>query len=138
MRTKRLVRLAAGVFAFAMIGGPGPTIGQQNLPAASKGVTRKPVASLDLGPSIRGMEGWRLQMRVVTFEPGAAVPTHTHTDRPGMAYVLEGAVVDHRGDAAKEYRAGESWTEAAGDTHWVENKGNVRAVLITADIARQP
>jgi|GEM_PF-3420637 len=51
-----------------------------------------------------------------------------------MVYVLEGAVTEHRGDESRVFEAGESWTEAADATHWVENHTDEPAVIITTDI----
>lgn len=41
-------------------------------------------------------------------------------------------------DVAKEYGAGENWAEGRNATQWVENKGTGPAVLIAADIFKQP
>lgn len=36
-------------------------------------------------------------------------------------YVAQGAIVDHRGSEAKEYRAGMTLYEDKDTVHWVEN-----------------
>ncbi len=51
---------------------------------ATKGVTVKLLATVDLGLEIEGMAGRQLRMRMVTIEPGGVlVPLHDHKDRPG-------------------------------------------------------
>ena len=84
------------------------------------------------------MQGRQLRMRMITVEPGGVIAVHSHKDRPGTAYVLKGTVIEHRGDVAKEYGAGENWAEGGNATHWVENKGTSPAVFIAVDIFKQP
>ena len=69
----------------------------------TKGVTVKLLSALDLGPEIEGMAGRQLRMRMVAIEPGGVFgPIHDHKDRPGMVYVLQGTITDHRNGVAKE------------------------------------
>jgi len=104
----------------------------------TKGITVKQLAALDLGPEIEGMAGRQLRMRMVTFEPGAVFgPTHDHKDRPGMVYILQGTITDHRDGLAKEYGPGAGWPEDKNTTHWLENKGTTVAVEISVDIFKQ-
>jgi len=105
----------------------------------TKGVTVKLLAALDLGPEIEGMEGRQLRMRMVTLEPGGVFgPIHNHKDRPGMVYILQGTITDHRNGKAKEYGPGVGWPEDKTTTHWLENRGTMKAVEISVDIVRQP
>jgi quercetin dioxygenase-like cupin family protein len=103
----------------------------------TKGVTSEILATLDLGQEIEGMAGRQLRMRMVTIEPGGVFgPVHDHIDRPGMVYVLQGAITDHREGVATEYGPGAGWPEDRKTTHWLENKGAVRAVEISVDIVK--
>jgi quercetin dioxygenase-like cupin family protein len=107
-------------------------------PNETKGVTAEILAELDLGAAIEGMAGRRLRMRMVTFEPGGAVgPVHDHKDRPGLVYVLQGTLTDHRNGIDTEYGPGLGWPEDHDTTHWVENRGTTPAVEISVDIVRQ-
>jgi quercetin dioxygenase-like cupin family protein len=109
-------------------------------PAApeTKGVTEKHLAAVDLGPEIEGMAGRQLRMRMVTFEPGAVLgPLHDHRDRPGVVYMLQGTITDHRDGVAREYGPGAGWPEDRNTTHWLENRGTTPAVEISVDIFRQ-
>ena len=104
----------------------------------TKGVTVKLLATLDLGPEIGGMAGRQLRMRMVTFEPRAVFgPIHDHKDRPGMVYILQGTITDHRNGVAKEYGPGVGWPEDKSTSHWLENKGTTPAAEISVDIVRQ-
>jgi quercetin dioxygenase-like cupin family protein len=104
----------------------------------TKGVIVRQLAALDLGPEIEGMAGRQLRMRMVTIEPGGVFgPIHDHKDRPGMVYILQGTITDHRNGLAKEYGPGAGWPEYKNTTHWLENRGTTVAVEISVDIFRQ-
>jgi len=103
----------------------------------TKGVTVKLLSVLDLGLEIEGMAGRQFRMRMVTIEPGGVFgPIHDHKERPGMVYILQGTITDHRNGVAKEYGPGVGWPEDRNTTHWLENRGKTPAVEISVDIVR--
>lgn len=105
---------------------------------ATKGVTVKLLAVVDLGPEIEGLAGRQLRMRLVTFEPGAVFgPLHDHIDRPGIVYILQGTITDHRDGVVTDYGPGVGWPEDRNTLHWLENRGTLPAVEISVDIVRQ-
>jgi quercetin dioxygenase-like cupin family protein len=107
----------------------------------TKGVTIEHLAAIDLGSEIEGMAGRQLRMRMVTIEPGGVIgPIHDHKDRPGVVYILQGKITDHRNGTSKEYGPGVGWPEDRNTTHWLENRGKITAVEISVDIfnAKQP
>lgn len=109
-------------------------------PAApeTRGVAVQLLASVDLGPEIDGMAGRELRMRLVTMEPGAVYgPVHDHKDRPGIVYILQGTITDHRDGVATEYGPGVGWPEDRNTLHWLENRGTERAVEISVDVVRR-
>lgn len=104
---------------------------------ATRGITVTLLASLDLGPEIEGMAGRQLRMRMVTMEPGSVFgPVHDHKDRPGMVYILQGTITDHRDGVARDYGPGLGWPEDRNTMHWLENRGTTPAVEISVDIVR--
>jgi quercetin dioxygenase-like cupin family protein len=104
----------------------------------TKGVTVKQLAAVDLGPEIEGMAGRQLRMRIVTIEPGGVIgPVHDHKDRPGVVYILQGIITDHRNGVAKDYGPGLGWPEDKNTNHWLENRGTTTAVEISVDIFNQ-
>ena len=104
----------------------------------TKGVTVQLLSAFDLGPEIEGMTGRQFRMRLVTFEPGAVYgPLHDHQGRPGMVYVLQGTITDHRDGVATEYGPGLGWPEDRKTLHWLENRGTTPAMEISVDIVRQ-
>jgi quercetin dioxygenase-like cupin family protein len=101
------------------------------------GVTAELLASIDLGPEIEGMAGRELRMRMFTFEPGSVFgPLHDHAGRPGIVYILQGTITDHRGGVATDYGPGVGWPEDRNTMHWLENRGATPAVEISVDIVR--
>jgi quercetin dioxygenase-like cupin family protein len=107
-------------------------------PAETKGFSEKVLSAVDLGPEIEGMAGRQLRMRLITIAPGGASPIHSHKDRPGTVYILEGKITDHRDGAAREYGPGLGWPEDKSTMHWIENTGTAPAVEISVDIVKKP
>jgi quercetin dioxygenase-like cupin family protein len=104
---------------------------------APRGPNSKPLVTIDLASEIDSVQGRILRMQQTTYEPGASNTPHSHKDRPEVVYVLSGKIIDHQGNAAKEYGPGESFTAGKDTTHWMENKGAVPAVLIVSTIAKK-
>lgn len=103
----------------------------------TKGVTVELLGTVDLGPEIEGMAGRQLRMRLVTIEPGGVIgPIHDHKNRPGIVYILQGTITDHRNGVATDYGPGLGWPEDKNTLHWLENKGTISAVEISVDIFR--
>jgi quercetin dioxygenase-like cupin family protein len=102
------------------------------------GVAVALLATVDLGAEIPGMDGHQLRMRMVTLAPGGVFgPVHDHRGRPGMVYILQGTVTDHRDGTATDYGPGLGWPEDRNTVHWLENRGTVAAVEISVDVVRQ-
>jgi quercetin dioxygenase-like cupin family protein len=101
----------------------------------TKGVSVQLLATVDLGPKIDGMAGRVLRMRRVTMAPGAVFdPVHDHKDRPGLVYILQGTIADHRDGVATEYGPGAGWPEDRNTLHRLENRGTIPAVEVSVDI----
>jgi len=133
---KRAQRLAIASLLVGVVSVAGLHHGsaQQAAPTENKGITVKLLETVDLGPQFEALAGRQLRMRLITVEPGGVLGVHDHKDRPATDYVVQGAIVDHRGSDAKEYGAGTSLYEDKNTVHWVENKGTTPAILISADI----
>jgi quercetin dioxygenase-like cupin family protein len=115
-----------------------PSMSNEPTAPATKGVTVKLLSTVDLGPEIDGMQGRQLRMRLVTMEPGSVFgPVHSHVDRPGTVYILQGTITDHRNGVATDYGPGVGWPEDRNTTHWLENRGTTPAVEISVDIVRE-
>ncbi len=99
----------------------------------------KLLSTVDLGPEIEGPAGRQLRMRMITIEPGGIFgPIHDHKDRPGIVHILQGTITtDHRDGVATEYGPGVGWPEDRETNPWLENRGSIPAVGISADIVMQ-
>ena len=104
----------------------------------TSGVAVEMLGTVDLAGEIEGMEGHELRMRKVTIEPGAVLgPVHDHKGRPGLVWILQGTITDHRDGVATDYGPGIGWPEDRGTLHWLENRGTVPAVEISVDIVNR-
>ncbi|MFN8506299.1 MAG: cupin domain-containing protein [Dehalococcoidia bacterium] len=104
----------------------------------TQGVTAELLATIDLAPEVEGMAGYELRMRRFTFAPGSGFgPLHDHQGRPGLVYILEGTITDHRDGIATEYGPGPGWPEDRNTSHWLENRGAVPAIEVSVDIVRK-
>ena len=111
---------------------------EQMAPETS-GVAVQELATVDLAREIEGMAGHELRMRLVTIEPGGVFgPVHDHRGRPGIVYVLQGTITDHRDGVATDYGPGLGWPEDRNTLHWLENRGEVPAIEISVDVVKHP
>jgi len=111
---------------------------KQQVVPETNGVAVQLLATIDLGLEIDGMAGRQLRMRMVTIAPGGVFgPLHDHKDRPGIVYILQGTITDHRNGVATDYGPGAGWPEDRNTLHWLENRGALTAVEISVDIVRQ-
>jgi quercetin dioxygenase-like cupin family protein len=69
-------------------------------PKENKGIAVAPLGSVSLEGELPGVTGRIMRAREITIEPGGAVAVHQHDGRPGLAYILEGEVYEHRNDEA--------------------------------------
>ncbi len=110
----------------------------ENVTHETRGVSVELLSTVDLAGEIEGMAGRRLRMRMVTIEPGSVFgPVHDHVGRPGIVYVLQGTITDHRDGVETDYGPGVGWPEDRHTLHWLENRGSVPAVEISVDIVHE-
>ena len=135
MHRKHMFGLAAGLAGIALAFGLGVAIGQQTPPTVTQGVKVSPPTTLDLTEEIDGVKGRQLRLRIVTIERGGVVAVHTHDGRPGVAYILQGTLTEHReGSGVIERHEGESWAEGKDTTHWAENTRDGAVVVLAVDV----
>jgi quercetin dioxygenase-like cupin family protein len=113
-------------------------IGQQTAPTEPKGVKQIKTSALNLGPQIEEMRSWRWEVRVVQMEPAGHSPMHSHKNRPGMLYVLQGVATEHRVGGTTEHRVGDILVEDKDTTHWIENNGTEPLLFLSLDITKAP
>lgn len=104
-------------------------------PTENRGVSSiTPVGAVPLEGEFEGLQGRVLRSREIVIAPGGVIAVHEHNKRPGMAYILEGEIVEHRNDHKEPItrRAGDAAFEKTGVVHWWENRSEnpVRALVV--------
>lgn len=84
-------------------------------------------------------DGRVMRAREIVFEPGAVVAVHMHQGRPGLAYILAGAMTEYRVGADGKFvtvvkQAGEIAFEGTGVVHWWTNATDQLARALVVDI----
>ncbi len=81
-------------------------------------------------------DGHVLRARELVIAPGGVVGVHAHTGRPGVAYILEGELLEHRSDEDEPVlrQAGDASFEYSGLLHWWHNNGETTARALVVDI----
>ena len=134
MKTRRSMSIVVGLLTLGVGFGLGIVVGQQSPPTENKEVDAQVVSTIDLGPD---MAGYQLRLRKIIFGPGGVAAVHSHKERPAFAYVLEGTVTELRdGGYVKQYEPGGVITESRDVTHWAENRGAAKVVLVGVDIIK--
>lgn len=89
-----------------------------------------------------GLNGYIMQLREITLEPGGAIARHSHAGRPGLVYTASGSWVEGRANGEVEYPAGadkgSTLIEDADTVHWFFNDGSVPAKVLVCDIVPPP
>lgn len=77
-----------------------------------------------------------LRARELSIAPGGVVAVHQHEQRPGVAYILEGEMLEYRNDRDEPVlrKAGDTSFERSGVTHWWENVGDAPVRALVVDI----
>ena len=109
-------------------------------PKENKGVSVVQLGNTSLEGELPGVTEKILRAREITIEPGGVVAVHQHDGRPGLAYILEGEVYEHRNDETGSVlrKAGAISFEKTGVTHWWQNKSDKKMRAIVVDIVPPP
>ena len=112
---------------------------QQTPPTKSKGLTSKILVKHDLGPQLPALQGYYLQMRLVTIEPGGHGRLHSHEQRPVTHYILQGTFSSCRPDGTcTDIQEGQTLAEGEDVRHWPENRGTKPAISLAVEIKKKP
>lgn len=99
--------------------------------------TNTSVQQFPLAAQIPAMAGYELRGRRITIVPGGAIVEHSHAERPGIVYIVEGSMTEHRGDVARMVKPGDSWAEDAGTVHWFENTTDKPCIIWAVDLVKK-
>jgi len=116
------------------------TGGQSNGSKGTKDGTDVLLGQIDLSKEQVKVPGRLFRFRRLVIEPGGEVPWHNHADRPALIYVVSGAITEYSSHCKVpiEHKAGDLSMESGGLSHWWKNSSSEPAVLVAADIAKNP
>jgi quercetin dioxygenase-like cupin family protein len=111
---------------------------QEAYPTEHKGIgiTKLGVVPKESMVKQTGLEGYVLQLRLATLEPGGQLARHDHTTRPGLVYTLEGSWTEGRPEGEREYPAGEdiALVEDVETDHWFYNRNDEPVKVLICDL----
>ena len=107
-------------------------------PTEHKGISVTPlgvVPESSLAATI-GLNGYIMQLRVITLEPGGQIARHSHATRPGLVYTLSGSWTEGRPSGERDYPAGEdiAIVEDEATEHWFWNRGSEPVKVAVCDL----
>ena len=133
-KSKWVLGACAGVL-IGLVFEAGVVVGESEAPHEPRGVSVGSASTLELGPELDSLDGRQLRVRIITFEPGGAVPLHSHNGRPGIAHVLKGTVTEHvEGKGDFQRKQGDRLVEDGNTVHWVENRSDEIAIVFATDV----
>lgn len=94
------------------------------------------LGQVPLAGEIPGADGKVLRAREFVLAPGATIAVHEHQQRPGLAYILEGELVEHRNDQQGPIVRGVGAVafERNGVVHYWKNESGRPARALVVDI----
>ena len=97
------------------------------------------LGAVGLSGEFEGLEGYTLRARELVIALGGQVAVHQHDARPGVAYIIEGELVEHRNDHNEPIlrSAGTVAFEKTGVVHWWKNENSNNARALVVDIVPQ-
>ena len=109
-------------------------------PAETSGIAGvKVIGEVPLDGEFATSDGLKIRVRELAIDPGGIVAVHRHDKRPGVAYIIEGEMTEHRSseDGPSVKTAGSTAMERSGIVHWWENTGSITARALVVDIVPQ-
>ena len=107
-------------------------------PSSTTKVSVESLGSLDLSSEFAALNGRMLRTRRITIAPGGSVAWHQHQQRPGVAYLIEGTLVEVRDDGSGprsiQRSAGEAVFESTGVLHGWRNDSGLPATAVVIDL----
>jgi uncharacterized cupin superfamily protein len=111
---------------------------QESYPTKHKGiaVSKLGIVAKQSMAKQTGLEGYVLQLRIATLQPGGQLARHEHTTRPGLVYTMEGSWTEGRPEGEREYPAGEeiALVEDWDTDHWFYNRTDKPVKVLICDL----
>ena len=86
-----------------------------------------------------GLPDAQVETLRVTLNPGTKSPTHRHTGRMSIDVVIQGELIEHRGEDANAMvehvrKAGDVYAVPEGTQHFLENRGTVPVIYAETNL----
>ena len=109
-----------------------------NTPSITNKVHVESLGSVDLSREFIVLNDRILRSRRITISPGGSVAWHEHQQRPGVAYLIKGTLIEIRDDgsgvASIQRQAGEAVFESTGVLHAWRNDSDRPATAVIVDL----
>ncbi|SLN28567.1 hypothetical protein PEL8287_01298 [Roseovarius litorisediminis] len=116
----------------------GVALAQVSGPTEHKGLSVEKLGVIDEDMLRRqtGLDGYFMQLRAITIEPGGQIAQHSHEKRPGLVKVISGEWTEGRPDGEATYKSGgtDGILEDGDTVHWFYNRGDTSATAIVCDL----
>jgi quercetin dioxygenase-like cupin family protein len=83
-----------------------------------------------------GKHSYNIRARKIIIPAGVSIAKHEHSNRPGIAYVQSGEIIEYRGSQSRLLKAGDSLREDFTTIHSYKNISNEDCVVIAFDIPK--
>ena len=141
MFTKRNILVGLSIFIAGIFIGNleiGSVKAQESYPTEHKGISGKTLGVIPKKSMAKqtGLEGYVLQLKIATLEPGGQIARHKHDTRPGLVYTLEGSLIEGRPDGEREFQAGGeiAMLEDYATDHWIYNRTDKPVKFFVCDL----
>ncbi|WP_170953608.1 cupin domain-containing protein [Synechococcus sp. UW179A] len=113
----------------------------RDAPSTTEKVSVEPLGSLDLSREFAALQGRVLRTRRITIAPGGSVAWHQHQQRPGVAYLINGSLIEIRDDGSGprslQRKTGDAVFESTGVLHGWRNDSDQPATAVVIDLVPQ-
>lgn len=93
------------------------------------------LGQIDLRTEFEGFEQQTImRIRRLVVSPQGVVAEHEHQSRPGIAYIIDGEIIEFRDGSQTVKKAGDHAFEQSGVSHWWENQSGNDVTAIVVDI----
>ena len=111
-------------------------------PSLTTKVGVQSLGSVDLSREFSALNGRMLRTRRITIAPGGSVAWHQHQQRPGVAYIVEGSLIEVRDDGSGPQSilrsAGDAVFESTEVMHGWRNDSDQTATAVVIDLVPEP
>jgi len=106
-------------------------------PTKTSGISAKTLHNNELSAQQPAFKGHELRGRKLTIMPGGGTVEHSHAKKPGIVYVISGAIVEVRNGVKRTFQAGDTWIKKGDTVHWGQNDTDRPAVIWVVDLPKQ-